>query len=352
MRARGLVRVVLTAAGLATVGCVADFRAGARTADGVDRVTDRRQDALGAAARAFELRMAGNVDQAGRVLEDALAANKDDATLWFESARLCFYNCEFDRAWESVSKAIALDGENARYHLWAGQIATFNAVYKSHNPLGALAVAGEMAKSRRAYERAVELKPDFHQARLDLINLCMQQPIKDQLKARKHVEELKRLDPVFGARGQCMLLGRNAVDEQIALWKAVVAAHGERADAHAGLGQAYRLARKHREALEEFSKALDLDPSRSQLLFDIAYCHQATGETDSRARCYQRILDLDPPAPLPQRLRAMRYLATAEKDRGNSARAASLRDQADKMDPRFGKRGAIRDDIPDLYTAP
>jgi hypothetical protein len=95
-----------------------------------------------------------------------------------------------------------------------------------------------------------------------------------------------------------------------------------------------------------------LDPSQSNLLFDIAYCHQCRNELEPQARRYQQYLDLTPPAPLPSRLRAMRYLATVEKKRGNEKRAEELKAEADRQDPRFGKRGAVRDDVEDFYTRP
>jgi tetratricopeptide (TPR) repeat protein len=302
--------------------------------------------------KAFELRMSGDFDGARRVLDQALSAEPAPAVAWFESARLHFCMCEFDPASKAIAQAIKLDGNKPRYHFWAGQIATFNAVFKAHNLLGALSMPGQITKAQKSLERAVELKPDYHEARLELINLYWRSPLRSAVRAQQHLEELKRLDPVFAAKAQCQMLGGKSADEQVAIWKKVLAENNQRAEAHAGMGRAYRTAGKYQEAIGEFKKALELDPAQGMILFDIGHCHQALKNYDEQAKVYRRLLDMNPPQPLPLRLRAMRFLASAEEKRGNKQRAASLRKDADRLDPRYGKRGAVPGDVPDLFTRP
>lgn len=305
-----------------------------------------------AANRAFELRMAGRVDEARRVLDVALTQNSGRAAVWFESARLHFYMCEFDRAEAAIDQAIRQDPRNARYHVWDGQVAVYNAVWKAHQFLGVLALPAQMAKARRAYERAIEADKNLDEARLELIHLYLQQPGRDGGRARKHAEVLAAKDPVLAARARSTLLGNQGIEEQLSLWKRVAAEHPERADAHVGLAKAYRLVGRFGDARDEYAQALSLEPTDSHLLFEIAYCHQNRKEWDEQARTYEQYLALEPPGPLPSRLRAMRYLATVERTRGHVERAEELQTEANRLDPRYGKRGAVRDDVRDLFTRP
>jgi tetratricopeptide (TPR) repeat protein len=353
--------VALIVVAVGWVRCAAPPGSGAENVQPSRSATTQPTDEQ-TARQAFDLRMAGKFDEARRVLDQALTADRNrprlsvglptEGILWFESARLHFCSCEFGLAQKAIDKATQTAPENARYHYWAGQIATFNAIWKTHNPIGFVGLPLELCKARHALERAVALQPDFHEARLALINLYLNQPGLDLRKAEEHIEAMMRLDPVFGARGRSLQLGRKAADQQAALWKTVVADHPNRADAYAGLGQALYLQGQYKQAVEQFSKALDKDPGNIEVRFAMGRCYQATKELAPQAACYQQCLDMTPPAPLPSRLRAMRYLATAEEKRGNTQRAEALRKEADATDPRFGKRGAVRDDVPDLFTAP
>jgi cytochrome c-type biogenesis protein CcmH/NrfG len=304
------------------------------------------------ATKAFDLRMAGDATQARRVLDEGLAADAKDARAWFESARLRFYMCEFTRAARDINKAIKLDPDNPRYHCWLGHISTFNAVWSMHNLFGAIAMPGLMADARKAYARAVELDPDFHQARYDLINLYIQNPGSNLARAREHTQELSKRDAVWGARANTKLFRDKSPAEQIAVWKPVVAEHPARADAHAGLADAYSRAGEYSAAVAEYAKARELDPGPVEWLFAIARCHQATKSVDAQADTLQQILGIEPPAPLPSRLRAMRYLSSLEKARGNTERAEQLQREANEKDPRYGKKGEVRDNVPDLFTKP
>lgn len=311
------------------------------------------------ARRAFDLRMNGTPDDARRVLDEALTSTQsrtrlntgDVALLRFESARLHFVNCEFDLAKKDIRKAIEADPANARCHYWAGTIGTFRMVWQGHSILGMLSVPGEMIGAREAYERAVSLRKNFHEARLELINLYLNEPFRNTAKARRHIQTLEQLDPVFAGLAKSRQLGSRGADEQVALWSGIAAAYPNRADAHVGLGRALYLRRDYKKAVAEFTKALEIDPTRTDVLFGLARCHQAAGDTAAQAECYRRILN-QLPERHPSRIRAMRFLASVEEKRGNRPLAESLRRQADEMDPRRGKRGAVRDDVFDLLTPP
>ncbi len=306
----------------------------------------------GEVLQAYALRMNGDLEGARRALDVALSAGAPTGAAWFESARLHFCNCAFDQAARAIRKAIAQDENNPRYHFWAGQIATYNAVWKSHDLFGGFAVWGQMAEARREYERTVQLREDYHQARLDLINLYLHGPGINLSKAQRHLEVLSPQDAVFAARAACLFPANRAPARQLEIWRPVARDHPDRADACFGLAEALYRSGQYGESIEQYTKALALEATKTEILFGLARCYQATKDLDRQAECYQRCLQLDPPAPIPVRIRAMRFLASTEMSRGHAERAATLRAEADRLDPRLGKRGAVAGDVPDLFTQP
>ncbi|MCK4913671.1 MAG: tetratricopeptide repeat protein, partial [Planctomycetes bacterium] len=113
------------------------------------------------AMRAFDLRMAGKVDEAKELLEKAAAEKPKDASIQFELARIYFYisseTLDLDLAQKTIEKAVELKPDNARFHYWSGEIAMYNGIIKMRDFWGRLAMPGQMKKAVRHFKRAVEL---------------------------------------------------------------------------------------------------------------------------------------------------------------------------------------------------
>jgi len=295
------------------------------------------------ALEAFNLRMSGKLEEAGRVLNKALKADRENSRALFESARLSFAMKDIDSAQKSIRKAIKQDPDNARYHYWSGIFAVYGGVKKHHKLLTVLGMPGQFSRARKSFGKTIKLKPDHYEARLRLIELYQRLPWMlggRTSKAREHVQELEQLDPIYGAKGRCTILA--TTDEREALWGNVVAEHEDDAVAHRELGRILRLAGKKQEAIVHFSKALELAPDWKDVLLDLARCHQT-------AQYYQQYLDSVPALPLPKRVRIMRWLGNLEKERGNTKKAEHLLEQVEILAPQAGfcPRG-----IGDIFVAP
>ncbi len=285
------------------------------------------------AQEAFTLRMDGKSDEAKLLLLDSLAEDDSDAAAWFELARTEFYHFEFDAAADAIDKAIELVPDNAHYRYLAGVTAGYNAVLKAKSPETRNQIEPLMGESIAAFQKAVELDPEHHDARIMLINMLLETPEKqggDKSEAKRQVEKLESLDEIRGLEGR--LITNDVSDEkEVSLWKKMVATHHASADAHAGLARAYLKASELEKAEEQINEVIRLDPGRESLL--IAYYREcAMNKANERAqKGVLRYLDTDPIAPM--RSYATFCLAVLNKKQGNRDKAEALLAEAKQIDP-------------------
>ena len=185
-----------------------------------DRKSDDIND-VNIATKAFELRMAGRVKEAMELLEKAVAANPGNGPAQFELARGHFYTTmdsvgrtegtlkqkqkamkdKLRLAQKAIEKAIKADPANPRYHYWAGKIGTYNTVYDAHFVWTMPAVPIRSINAIKSYEKAIMLKPDFYQARHELIGLYERLPWYcggNKSKAKEHAKKLEQMESVSG----------------------------------------------------------------------------------------------------------------------------------------------------------
>ncbi|MFH1614407.1 MAG: tetratricopeptide repeat protein [Planctomycetota bacterium] len=173
------------------------------------------------AIQAFELRMEGRVDEAMELLEKTVAANPENAPAQFELARVHFCTTmdsvgrtegtlkqkqkamkdKLRFAQKAIEQAVKADPDNPRYHYWAGKIGTYNAVYDAHFIWTMPAVPIRSINFIKSYEKAIMLKPDFYQARHELIGLYERLPWYcggNKHKAEYHAKKLEQMEPESG----------------------------------------------------------------------------------------------------------------------------------------------------------
>jgi len=293
----------------------------------------RSTDTGGAVAQAFKQRMSGQATRAKQTLQTALAKEPGNAAAQFELARTCLYLIELDRAQTAIDQAVRLRPADARYQYWVGVIAEYNAVWKYKNATTRGQVAGLMKKALGAFVQAVALRPDYHEARLALVNCYLKNPAHmggSRSEAERQAAILEAADTVFGARARGLLLGHRQVQPRRQLWDKVVASHPQRADAHEGAARATMGTAK---GLEHLNKALALDPSRAELLVDLARHYGMAKQYGPAQHAVQRYLDFQPAPPVPMRAYATFCAAKIQKMQGQHARANALLKQAKTLDP-------------------
>jgi tetratricopeptide (TPR) repeat protein len=311
------------------------------------------------AAEAHALWISGKVFEAKALLEKAAPARPDDARLHFELGRISLYTAtasppppDLGPAVEAIEKAVQLDPENPRYRYWAGVIAFHQGIVSCHGALSALGAPGAFGRSIRHLEKAVELKPDHLEARMLLIAHYARLPWilgGNREKAEKHAQKLGELDPCWGVRGRCDILLNGDKEVRIALWKELIAKDEKSAAAREGIAREYLLQWRTDDALPHVERAIELDPSRREILLDLASHLQARKRLVEAEAAVRRYLASKPDPVQPMKARALRRLAHVSRQAGKAAEADALFARARKLDPIDWAPGVPSEE---LYGAP
>ncbi|MGA7293913.1 MAG: tetratricopeptide repeat protein [Terriglobales bacterium] len=150
-----------------------------------------------ATAKASMVSSARDMLAAGRVDEAITELSGSPAATDAESANLLcrayFALEDWDRAEASCKKAVSLDPQNGRFHLWLGR------VYGEKADRANFLVAANLAgKVRGEFERAVQLNPRDVDARLDLAEFYLEAPAiigGGEEKAREQARQVAVLNP-------------------------------------------------------------------------------------------------------------------------------------------------------------
>lgn len=120
---------------------------------------------------AKDMLAAGRIDEAITTLTGRLSSVPSDAESFNLLCRAYFALEDWDRAESSCKKAVSLDPNHARFHLWLGRV--YGEKADRANFLSAAGLAG---KTLDEFQRAVELDPNDTDARLDLAEFYLEAP--------------------------------------------------------------------------------------------------------------------------------------------------------------------------------
>jgi tetratricopeptide (TPR) repeat protein len=123
------------------------------------------------AVDARDMLAAGRVDEAISALNGRLSSGPADPESLNLLCRAYFAAEDWDRAEAACKKAVELDPNNGRFHLWLGRVYGEKASRASF--LAAVPMAG---KVRDEFQRAVALEPNDVDARLDLSEFYIEAP--------------------------------------------------------------------------------------------------------------------------------------------------------------------------------
>jgi tetratricopeptide (TPR) repeat protein len=152
-----------------------------------------------------------------------LKANPGSADVHILQARLLLQQGKGDDAVDAASEAVDLAPDNAQAHYWLG-----NAYGYQITRVGTLSQGFMAPKLRDAFERAIALDPNLHDARSSLMEYYLQAPAivgGSVDKARAQAAELAKRDPPRGHYARARLAMHDnkpevAAKEYIAAWEA------------------------------------------------------------------------------------------------------------------------------------
>jgi tetratricopeptide (TPR) repeat protein len=239
----------------------------------------------------------------------------------------------FDRAGDAFERAAKQQDGNAVYHFWLGQ--AYGAQAQRANVLRQASLA---RRTKQAFDRAVQLDPDYLEARAGLVQFYLLAPgvMGGSVdKAREQAGEVRRRNPYRGAFLAASIAQRQKdaagalreyqalvaqYPDSVAPWSALATLHGQRKEweqawsvvdrmlkampesmvAHYAVG---RLAAESGQRLDRGAAALERylayqpkpgEPSRAGAHWRLGAVREAQGQREVARGEYQAALRLDP----------------------------------------------------------
>ncbi|MBC8206248.1 MAG: hypothetical protein ISR85_04145 [Kiritimatiellales bacterium] len=316
---------------------------------------------------AYELRLGGNADAALEMLEQTVATEPGNAEAWYELARTKIHiglgnpqtMMEAMKEAQTVAETAAkIEPDNLIYAIFKSKACGTGAYIALHQD-------GPNAKETvqralDAYEQVLQLKPDYHEAKLALVEFLNWLPPEkggDLDKAEKYTKELEKADAVFGAQARELMMPEGS--DLIAFWQKVLAQHPDNADVLDRLGKACFYEDKPEQGIEYLKKAIQLDAGKNTLHLDIAryYMYQAMQDQSKlealapkMEEAYLAYLESKPAPVIPMRAYAKFSLGRIKSHMGDTEPANKLREKANALDPNCSKASGIPDQ--NLYIPP
>jgi len=307
------------------------------------------------AKKAFELRMNGKVDEAKSLLNEILTNDSTNAMAWYELARLKHYmlvggsEVKISDIVTPINTASNLEPENVTYAYYKA-IASFLNAFMSMQ-MGQGEVKNIITETCDHFEKVLTLKPDYHEARMYLVEIYGLLPPEmggDSAKAQAQAEKLIAADPYFGTKAKAALASEGT--DIIKLWEDLIAFDSQNANLYMEAGKACLFKEDPKAAEINFDIAIKYDPAKSILILDLARYHimkvmqnKDLGATELPiAKTFlEKYLKIFPEPNIPLKTYTMGLLARVEMFLGNQAEAEKLMDEAKSLDPYFSRASGV-----------
>lgn len=302
---------------LVTVGAMAAVAAAADDPDAI-------------AARAFEMRMTGQVDEALELLEAGIEDNPEAGVLHYELARARLLLLEIDAMHEAAQAAVRHAPDNSDYRYFAANAAIYSLIDAAHH--GDQEGMKQLGQEAMDHLTAIlEADPDYHQARYLLVQQSIDMAPEVGLEVgdpEEHVVLLEEKDPVLGAKARCCIVDE---EEQRKIWERILADHPqdcralvEAADGLIAVGELERA-----EAC--LTKAMEQDEQACYGLLRLGFAYFMRKDWDRATELTQRYLETDPPLAL--KAYAMGRMGMIHHRQGDRDRGQELMSEARALDP-------------------
>lgn len=282
------------------------------------------------AHRAFEMRLAGDVDAAVELLQTALAEHPDSPALHHEMSCAQLYLMDFAASLAAAEAAVASAPDEAVHHEHLSLIASYSVIDAAHHQQKQrMRELGEQVLAE--LHRALELEPGRHEARYTLVQRLTEMAPDLGIEGepcQQHLKILDEGDPVCAARARCCGVSEK---EQRAIWKQLLAEQPQDARLLAEAARGLLQAGDIELGAECLEKALQIDPQRDYGLLNLGLAHFMKQDMQTAAELTRRYIDRDPPVPL--KAYAMARLAQIHHRQGDNEAARVWSDKAEDLDP-------------------
>jgi len=282
------------------------------------------------ANEAFELRLAGQLDEAVLLLEAGLSDHADAGILHHELARSRLMLLDIPGMNEAAEAAVNHEPDNSTYGYFAAIASTYAVIDAAHHEDEArMEVMG-----RRAFDQlaaVLQVDPDHHEARYRLVQLSRDLAPDLGLEVddpEDHVRRLEADDPIMGAKARCCLADEA---EQREIWERILAEHPEDCRALAEAAEGLIELGELELAESCLGKAMGKDKQSCYGLLRLGLAHAMKSDWDRAIRLTRQYLDTEPPLAL--KAFAVGRLGMIHHKMGDSDRGKELMEEARDLDP-------------------
>ncbi len=256
-------------------------------------------------------------DDSEEWLVQAIQADPDNPLLWFERGSTAFQAGWLEKSIEFYRRAIELkpDLTEARVNLGLS-----------------LQNVGRPLEAIEQFQLLAEAQPQSAESQWNLGNAFHHAYQPDE--ALKCFQHAIRIDPAYARAYNSaarLLVEDGRLDDALALCRQAIAIDPGRASAHHALACVLRDLDRAPEALVSFHRALELDPKRFDTCFNHAHLLMTTGRNAEAEAAYRRTLAIKS-----DEAQVHNALGTALKEQGKLAEALESFQRALVHDPKCG----------------
>jgi tetratricopeptide (TPR) repeat protein len=221
------------------------------------------------------------------------------------------------RAVEWLEKSVALEPDNAEYHLWLGRAYGYQAMRAS-----VLKQPGLARKVLKEFQTASRLAPDNLEARFGLIEFYVRAPaiLGGSLEnARGEADEVRKRSVLEGHRafGRIAEL-RKEPDRALEEYGQALAEFPDSPKPSYWLGALYARRKDYAKAFEAYEKLLERDPGQMAARYQIGRLASMSGQNlELGEECLRRYLEYEPGPEEPSLASAHFHLGVLYEKKGS-----------------------------------
>lgn len=308
------------------------------------------------AMKAYQLRMKGKTDEAKAILTAALAKDSTDAMAYYELSRLNLYlmtarqDVKLSDILDNIGKAVKLEPKNVIYAYY-NALSRFFSAFMAMQQQKQDQVKPLLAETCQAFEKVLELKPDYYEANLYLVEIYGMLPADmggDSAKAVAIADKLMQQNLYFGARAKADLLPEDA--DLVTYWKGIHEKDKKNLDIQAELGVSYLKTDNIKDADKIFREVMKKDPSKNWLMLNLARAPMykvmrnkdlAKEQLPIAINYINEYLKTVPEPVVPLKAYALGLKSRFEQFLGNKEAGEKILQEAKKLDPYFSGASGI-----------
>lgn len=246
--------------------------------------------------KAIKLFEGKNYTQANDVLEEILDEDENNAKANFYMGRTYFGLKDYSEASDYIEEAIEIEEHNAEYHFWLAQAYAADAQTSSF-----ISAAFIAPKIKDEFARTIEIDPNHLGGHIGLANFHLNAPGIVGGDIDKVLNVGKKLIELDEKKGRIVLINYytkkdnfDSVKIQLKILEDKYSEDKSFASFYNTYGYSLLNQEKYEEAIKYFKKQVELTPENANSYDSLGDGYRAIGNLKEAVNQYQKALDIDP----------------------------------------------------------